>query len=200
MVGTKSAIPHGSKGDVIVKRLWLLALTTALLLPVIARPAAVSAQRPNLSSVRVLAIAPFADDVYVPVLARWGAGRLADLLGRAPFRVVSAPDVANAMRRLGLAPRDLTSPSRTVELGRAVGADAVLTTRVTHALREREGGHENDNRLFDGTGSRVDMGFRVLDVNTRTKLFEEEFTCQLSGILERAMECVLRDAVSHLIP
>lgn len=159
-----------------------------------------AAQRPDLSRVRVLAVAPFDDEVYVPALVRWGPVRLSELAGRAPFRIIPASEVAGAMKRLGFVPRDLISPSRTIDLGKTVGADAVLTGRITYALRERADGRDNASMMMGGSGeSRVDMDIRILEVNTRLKLLEEQFSCQVGGLLQTAMDCVMRDVASRLI-
>ncbi len=160
-----------------------------------------AAQRPDLSRVRVLAVAPFDDEVYVPDLVQRGPARLSELAGRASFRMIPSSEVAGAMRRLGFVARDLISPSRTIELGKAVGADAVLTGRITYALRERADGRDNTSMLPGGSGeSRVDVDIRILEVSTRLKLFEEQFSCQVGGLLQAAMDCVMRDVASRLIP
>ncbi len=163
-------------------------------------PPAAAAQRPDLSRVRVLAVAPFDDEVYVPDLVQRGPARLSELTGRAPFRIIRASEVADAMKRLGFVPRDLISPSRTIDLGKTVGADAVLTGRITYALRERGDGRDSTSMLFSGSGeSRVDVDIRILEVSTRIKLLEEQFSCQLGGLLQAAMDCVMRDVASRLI-
>jgi hypothetical protein len=179
-----------------------LAVTILLLLvgwqPVVP---SVAAQRPDLTRVQVLAVAPFDDEVYVPDLVKWGPARLSELIGRGSFRVIPSSAVADAMKRLGLGPRDLTSPSRTIDLGKTVGADAVLTGRITYALRERGDGRDSTSMLFGGSGeSRVDVAIRILEVSTRLKLLEEQFSCQVGGLLQTAMDCVMRDVALRLIP
>ncbi len=158
-----------------------------------------AAQRPDLSRVRVLAVAPFDDEVYAPDLVQWGPARLSELARRAPFRTIPSSEVAGAMKRLGLVPRDLISLSRTIDLGKTVGADAVLTGRITYALRERADGRDNTSMLFDGSGeSRVDVDIRILEVSSRLKLLEEQFSCQVGGLLQSAMDCVMRDVARRL--
>lgn len=167
------------------------------------QPAVSSAapQRVELPGVRALAVAPFYDEWYAPDLAQYGPARLTELLQRGPYRVVPPSAVAEAMMRLRVTARDLISPSRTVELGTMVNADAVLTGRITYALREKPGPREDTNRIADGgAGSRVDVDIRILDIRTRLKPLEEQFSCQLEGSLRAAMDCVVRDAASRLIP
>ncbi|MDR7418071.1 MAG: hypothetical protein QN178_04080 [Armatimonadota bacterium] len=160
-----------------------------------------AAPRVSLSGVQVLAVAPFYDDWYAPDLARYGPARLTELLQRGPYRLVPPSAVAEAMTRLRVAARDLVSPSRTVELGAAVGADAVLTGRITYALREKPGPREDSTNMADGgAGSRVDVDIRILEVKTRLKPLEAQFSCQLEGSLQMAMDCVMRDTASRLVP
>jgi len=162
---------------------------------------AAAVQRADLSGVRVLAIAPFYDEWYAPDLVQYGPARLTELLQKGPYRVVPPAVVAEAMARLRITTRDLISPSRTVELGTVVNADAVLTGRITYALREKPGPREDTNRIADGgAGSRVDVDIRILDVRTRLKPLEEQFSCQLEGSLRAAMDCVVREAASRLVP
>lgn len=158
--------------------------------------------RPDLSNVRVLAIAPFDDEAYVPrdIL---GAGpvRLRELIRRTPYRVVPVDDVAAAMKRLGIVPRDLIGLTRTVEVGTVVGADAVLTGRITYA--EWEGGRPRApvvGPVFGPGTSRIDMDVRVLEVTTRLKALQEQFSCQTPGPLQIALDCVVRDIARRLVP
>jgi hypothetical protein len=158
-------------------------------------------QRVELTGVAVLAVAPFDDEWYAPDLAQYGPARLAELVRNGPYRTVPPAEVAEAMRRLRFTARDLVSPSRTVELGTALGADAVLTGRITYALREKPGPREDANNMADGgAGSRVDVDIRILNVKTRLKPLEEQFSCELEGTLQAAMDCAMRDAASRLVP
>ncbi|MGQ0568199.1 MAG: hypothetical protein ACT4P5_01510 [Armatimonadota bacterium] len=155
-------------------------------------------QRPDLSRVRVLAIAPFADEVALSrAVADWGAARLSELAARGSFQVVSSARVAEEMKRLGIGSRDLISPTQTVTLGRQVGADAVLTGRVTHVLTERDASTMGD-RPFGPLMSRVDVDVRVLEVSTRLILFQDSFICQAPGVPVFAMDCVVRDVAARL--
>ncbi len=148
----------------------------------------------------MLAVAPFADLASLSrPLADWGAERLAELIARGPFQVVPPARVAAEMRRLGIAPEELVSPTRTVTVGQAVGADAVVTGRVILFQME----HERDpigRRPFGGFPvSRVDVDVRVLEVATRLNLFQETFICQVYSWGFAAMECVVRDVASRLV-
>ena len=178
-------------------------VTLAMLLSLAAQqPIATSAvQRIELPGVRVLAVAPFDDEWYAPDLALYGPARLTQLVSRGPYRTVSPAEVAGAMKRLGLTARALISPSRTVELGATLGADAVLTGRITYALREKPGPREDSTAMADGgSGSRVDVDIRILNVTTRARPLEQRFSCQLEGSLQMAMDCVMRDTASRLVP
>lgn len=162
---------------------------------------AAGAPRPDLSQVRVLAIAPFADEVALSkFLADWGAARLSELLKPVPFQVVGPSRVAEAMKRLGLAPASLVSPTRTIELGREVGADAVLTGRVTWVLRESERERDPQGRpLGSGVVSRVDVDVRILQVGTRLILFQEDFICVVPSTEQVAMDCAMRDVARRIL-
>jgi hypothetical protein len=158
--------------------------------------AAAEIGRPDLSKARVLAIAPFADDTYVPpALLSWGPRRLKDLLAGTGYQIVAPEDVAAAMKRLGISPRDLVSLTRTVDVGTAVGADAVLTGRITHAQWEAG----RFGIPFGGIG-RVVNDVRVLEVATRLKYLQDEISCQMPGPLQAALDCVVRNIAGRLTP
>jgi hypothetical protein len=181
------------------------ALAAAVLLLSVGGPqplvSSAAVQRVELPGVQVLAVAPFDDQWYAPDLAQYGPARLTELVRRGPYRTIPPSEVAATMKRLGLTPRDLISPSRTVDLGMALSADAVLTGRITYALREKPGPREDSTNMADGgSGSRVDVDIRILNVKTRLKPLEAQFSCQLEGSLQMAMDCVMRDAASRLVP
>jgi len=156
------------------------------------------APRPDFSRIRILAIAPFADEASLSrQIADWGSVRLGELMTRSRFQVIPASRVATEMQRLGIARSDLISPSRTVAVGQAVGADAVLTGRVTLLMQERER-DDTDGPSFGGTTTRVDVDVRVLDITTRVNLFQDTFSCTTPTLFSgpfstAAMECVVRD-------
>jgi len=175
------------------------ALCAIALVALVASPSAGQAgPGPDLSRVRVLAIAPFADVASLSrPLADWGAERLSELIARGPFQVIPPARVAAEMRRLGIAPEELISPTRTVTVGQAVGADAVITGRVLLFQTERD---SVGYRPFGGIPvSRVDVDVRVLEVGTRLNLFQETFICQVYAWGFAAMECVVRDVASRLV-
>jgi len=186
-----------------VRRGVLLVLGVALALTAGWGNAAVAQTgRPDLSKVRVLAVAPFDDETYVPgYILGAGPVRLAELIGRAPYRVVPVADVVAAMKRLGVVPRDLIGLTPTVEVGTAVGADAVLTGRITSA--EWEGGRSHRARVGAGFGvgtSRIDMEVRILDVTTRLRIFQDQVSCQTPGPLHVALDCVVRGVAARIVP
>ncbi len=187
----KSAVARLGAAIVAIIVLW-----PTLVTPVTALAA--GASRPDLSKVGVLAIAPFADEASLSRgVADYGAARLGELLKRSGVQVVESWRVAEEMKRLGVASTDLISPTRTVAVGTQVGADAVLTGRVTLLMQ--------DGRRFDPFGfaveTRVDVDVRILQVGTRLILFQDDFSCVVPYSTARAaMECVVRDVASRLLP
>lgn len=176
-----------------------VAATLGLWLGLVAPATGVTAgaSRPDLSKVGVLAIAPFADEASLSRgVADFGAARLGELLKRGGVRLVESSRVADEMKRLGMASTDLISPTRTVTIGTQVGADSVLTGRVTFLMQ--------DGRRFDRFGvaaeTRVDVDIRILQVGTRLILFQDDFSCTVAYSTARAaMECVVRDVASRLL-
>jgi hypothetical protein len=179
-----------------LKAILLGLLVGSLLVPGGVRAGSVAG--PDLSRVRVLAIAPFADEAPLSLrLAQWGTARMHELAARGPFEVVSLPRVAEAMQQLGITPGDLMSPSRTVTLGRQLGADAVLTGRVVMVQQDRE--REDAGVPPAGAlNSRVDVDVRVLEVATRRILFQEHAICHLPGTALAAVECAVREIALRL--
>jgi hypothetical protein len=179
------------------RALILVSLLALLALPVAGHAAA---QRADLSRVKILAVAPFSDDVsFTRPLADWGAARLGELAARGRLQVVPPARVAEAMQRLGISRSELISPTKTITVGQAVGADAVVTGRIVFANTER------DRDFIDGPlggplVSRLDVDVRVLEVGTRLKLFEDLFICEVASHPMYAMECIVRDVASRLIP
>ncbi len=152
---------------------------------------------PDLSRVRVLAVAPFLnEDPPTRWLTAAAADRLAVLLRRAPFQVLGPGAVSAAMVSEGVTPADLISPSRSIALARRLGADAILTGRVVRLEQGRVG------RLRvgeDGDDARAAIDFRVLDVATRLKLFEEEIGCAGVPLAREALDCVVRLLAARLL-
>ncbi len=182
-----------------VLAVFLIAIVTVLVLPT--GPGAAGPARLDLSTVRILAIAPFADEpALTRNLADFGALRLTELLRRGPLQIVGPEQVAAAMGRLGITRADLISPSRTVEVGRAVGADAVLTGRLTFFNADGR----RDFLLPDPLGinmleARVDVDVRVLQVETRLVLYQAGFSCTVQHRPARAaMDCLVQDVAHRL--
>jgi curli biogenesis system outer membrane secretion channel CsgG len=161
--------------------------------------AVAGAARPDLARVRVIAVAPFAEEVsFSREIAEYGARRLSELVARAPFQVIPPARVAEEMRRQGVTARELISPTRVVALGQALGADAVITGRVTLLVVERE--REDRESGFGFGSARVDVDIRLLEVGTRLNLFQHTFICQTLTPAFTAMECVVRDAAARFAP
>lgn len=154
------------------------------------------AQMPSLSGVRVLAVAPFADEhPETRQIAEHGSARLGEILKRGRFRVIEPARVGEEMKRLGIAPSDLVSPTRAIALGASLGADAVLTGRVVQIIRDR-----GMSPGFNAE-ARVTVDLRVLDVASRLKLFQQEVTCSdFTGSLQGAAECFASEAALRLVP
>lgn len=174
-------------------------LTASLLVPTFASVPLASAQTRDLSRVRILAVAPFADyDPTTRPLAERGAVRLSNLLRGGPFQIIEAQRVATEMERAGVRPPDLISPSRTVELGMRLGADAVLTGRVVQIYQELERERSDNGGGSFSLESRVAIDVRILEVGTRLILLQEEFRCNVPFLAFEAMECVVRAVAGRL--
>ncbi len=155
----------------------------------------VAAQSRDLSSVRILAVAPFGDENPLSrPLAESGAARLSALLRGGRFQIIDAGRTAEQLRLQGAKATDLISPSRTVALGAALGADAVLTGRVVEIFqeftRERDSGFTVEGRAV------VDL--RILEVGTRLILWQEEMACSVSAVAAVAMECLVRQVAARV--
>ena len=173
----------------------LMILSAVLLAIATGLPAA--AQPRDMSGVRVLAIAPFSDENPLNRgIARFGATRLSELLKGGRLQIVDAARVAAELQRQGLAPTDLVSPSKTIAVGIAVGADAVLTGRILEVLQEPASGMGGDD--FSALEGRVTVDVRILDVKTRLKLFEGEVNCSVPALVPVAMECVARRTAARV--
>lgn len=174
-----------------------VALILCVVLLVIFTALPTVAQTRDVSGVRVLAIAPFSDENPLNRgIASFGATRLSALLKGGRLQVVDAAQVAAELRRQGLAPTDLISPSKTIAVGIAVGADAVLTGRILEVLQEPASGMGGDD--FSAVEGRVTVDVRILDVKTRLKLFEGEVNCSVPALVPVAMECVARRTAARV--
>ncbi|MGH7416362.1 MAG: hypothetical protein ACREKB_01095 [Candidatus Rokuibacteriota bacterium] len=155
----------------------------------------VAAQSRDLSRVRILAVAPFGDENPLSrPLAESGSARLSALLRGGRFQIIDAGRTAEQLRLQGAKATDLISPSRTVALGAALGADAVLTGRVVQIFqeftRERESGFTVEGRAV------VDL--RILEVGTRLILWQEEMACSVSAVAAVAMACLVRQVAARV--
>ncbi len=183
---------------VMTRSFLIMLLVAGLILPLASGGRPVSAQSRDFSRVRVLAIAPFADDNPLSrPLAEHGAARLSELLKGGRFQIIESARVAGEMTRLSVTPPDLISPTRTVALGTQLGADAVLTGRVVQIFQEfrRERSESSFSVSIEG---RVIIDVRVLEVGTRLILLQEEFGCSVSALAAVAMECVVREVAARL--
>lgn len=158
-----------------------------------------AAQSRDLSRVRILAVAPFGDENPLSrPLAESGAARLSTLLRGGRFQIIDAGRTAEQMRQQGVKATDLISPSRTVALGSALGADAVLTGRVVQIFQEFE------RDMTDGVVSvsfegRAVVDMRILEVGTRLILWQEEMACSVPATAVIAMECLVRQVATRII-
>jgi hypothetical protein len=176
-------------------RLAWLVVVVVILAPAWRHPAA--AQTRDFSRVRILAVAPFGDENPLSrPLAESGAVRLGDLLRGGRFQIIDARRTAEQMRVQGVKATDLISPSRTVALGTALGADAVLTGRVVQIFQEVE--REEDDPISFAIESRVVVDLRILDVGTRLILWQEEMACSVPARAAVAMECLVRLAAARV--
>lgn len=172
------------------------AISIGIMIGLISGTVPVAAQTPSLSGIRVLAVAPFADDnPDTRQVAEHGSASLGEILKRGRFRVIQPARVGEEMKRLSIAPSDLVSPTRAITLGASLGADAVLTGRAVQITR--------DKGFAPGFGAeaRITIDVRVLDVASRLRLFQQEVTCSdFSGSLRGAAECFARDTALLLVP
>ena len=155
-------------------------------------------------SVRVVAVADLWDDTVDGALIN--APRLSGDLqvylawqARGRFRVVAVDDVRAAMRARGYKPADLVSPSRSVEIAQAVGAEWLVTGRW-HALDlERE--HIPGMRFAPIAQAMIEI--RVLEVSGRRILLDEFFSGGGAGfanvlLLRQAARAALQRAAARI--
>ena len=155
------------------------------------------AQARDFSRVRVLAVAPFADENPLSrPLAESGAARLSVLLRGGRLQVIDAARTFAQMKSLGVQATDLISPSRTVALGHSLGADAVLTGRVVQILQEVS--RERTDGVSVSIEGRVVVDMRILEVETRLILWQEEIACHVPSIAAVAMECLVRQVAARV--
>jgi hypothetical protein len=132
---------------------------------------------PNLVRVGVVAVAPFADDVGMRGdLAGWAAARLTRLLATAGVRVVPFEQTNSTLLAMRLLPARLASPTVVADLGNRLGADAVVTGRLTRADQER-GPQGNPDKIPAEAAVTFDM--HVMIIATR-----ERFSTEIVGNAE----------------
>ena len=156
------------------------------------------AQARDFSRVRVLAVAPFADENPLSrPLAESGAARLSVLLRGGRLQVIDAARTSAQMKSLGVQATELISPSRTVALGASLGADAVLTGRVIQIQQEINRERADGTVAFSIEGRAV-VDMRILEVETRLILWQEEMACSVPSIASAAMECLVRQVAARV--
>ncbi len=178
-----------------IRTLVAVAGSVWLALALAANSAALTAR--DFSRVRVLAVAPFADENPLSrPLAESGAARLSDLLRGGRLQVIDAARTSVQMKSLGVQATELISPSRTVALGASLGADAVLTGRVIYIQQEIN--RERANGATFSIESRAVVDMRILEVGTRLILWQEEMACSVPSIASAAMECLVRQVAARV--
>ncbi len=174
------------------------AVVAAVLSVLLAWGGPAAGQTRDLSRVRILAVAPFADEnPETRFLAEDGAARLSAVLQDGRFQIVPATRVAAEMGRTGVTAADLISPTRAVALGMRLGADAILTGRVVRIFEDRSNDRPDEGGALTVEG-RVAVDVRVLEVGTRLVLLQHEFSCTVPARAAEAMECVVRDVAARL--
>lgn len=121
------------------------------------------------------------------------------------FRVIAGDRVRDALRARGYTPEDLVSPSRSVEIAQAVGADWLITGRWTHLRFIGRSTPEDPTAPSIRQGDQfayAAVEIRVLEAATRRIVFEDRFIGQatggdLSSLLLAATEA-LRDAAGRI--
>jgi len=157
-----------------------------------------------LARVRILAVAPVADDVgFHAELARWAALRLAEGLAALGVRVLPVEEAEQVLREMRLRPRDLISPVRSADVGRRLGADAIITGRLLRAdVDAPRRFPPPPEEIPEGPPEAiVTLDLRLLAVEERRVLLQVEVTGYGSGFLalRQAADSALRDFLSRLI-
>ncbi len=186
-------------------RISVALLTTAGLLGFLPGDAAIAQPVVPLPQVRVLAVAPFADEVGMSdLLARWAAVRLAQLLAAKGWQVVPVERAEQRLREMGREAFQLISPTATVELGRSLGADAVVTGRLLRADidgQKRMPPIGPPGEIPEGPPEGyVTLDLRILSVASRSVLLHREVAGHSVGLfpLQVAAELALRQFVAQV--
>jgi hypothetical protein len=168
----------------------------ALLLVAGLGPAAAEPVFPNLVRVGMVAVPPFVDDVGMREdLAGWAAARLTRLLANAGVQVVPFARTNSTLLAMRLLPARLTSPTVVADLGNRLGANAVVTGRLTRADQER--GSRGDTDWIPSEAA-VTFDMQVMIIATKQR-FSTELVAHAEGpvALLRATERALREFVSQ---
>jgi hypothetical protein len=148
---------------------------------------------------RIVAVAPFADEVgFHEDLAAWASTRLALLLSKQGIPVVPFPQVEIALREAKLSPSALLGLAATDDLAHRVGAEIVVTGRLIHAETEWDRSDTLAVRLGPAE-STVTLVLRMRNVRSR-RLNYAEITGRAAGgpaRLIRATESALEDFVGR---
>ncbi|MGQ0549122.1 MAG: hypothetical protein ACT4PY_05590 [Armatimonadota bacterium] len=179
-------------------RVLILPLVAALSISIASAGRPAGAQGRDLSRIRVLAVAPFADDdPTTRPLADHGVRRLTDLLRGGRFQIVDSARVAVEMSRGSQTAASLISPTQAVLLGMRVGADAILTGRVVQIIQDSASDPPAEGGSLSIEG-RAAIDVRVLEVRTRLILLQDEFRCTVPALAAEAVECVVRAVAARL--
>lgn len=180
-------------GRWIISSLVIAVLTSTAGVGAMAQPATI-----DLSQVKTIAVAPFADEAGMREdLARWAALRLTQLLARDRLQVVPLDQIERTLQEMRLRPSDLISPTATADLGRRVAADAVITGRLLRADRERRLDTSSNERV--PPEAFVTLELRVMIVASRRLFYTEVagYGIILSG-LTSATEMALQEFIRQL--
>ncbi len=155
---------------------------------------------PDLSQVRLIAVAPFADEVGMHEdLARWATVQLVTLLSRKGVRVVPAALADSTLRKAGLRPSDLVSLASNETLARQLGADAVITGRVTRADVDHEGRFVPEEPPPGPPEAFVTLRLRLMVIATRQLSYADVTGYAIGGFfsLTRAADRALQQYVDR---
>lgn len=180
-----------------------LLLSVATLIGIAPHPSTLAqASSTGPPSARMVAVAPFADEVgFHEDLAAWASARLALLLSRQGVPVVLFPQVEIALREARLDPSALLSLAATDDLAQRVGAEIMVSGRLIHAETEWDGSDTPSGRMGPAE-STVTLALRTRDVRSRRLTYAEVTGRAVGGHarLIRATESALEDFVGRWAP
>ena len=183
---------------------WV-ALFIVLLALVPGRAATAQPPPSPLSQVKVVVVAPLADEAGMRAeLTRWTAWRLTERIAHLGVRVVPLDQAERALREMGRRPTDLISLTTSADLGRRLGADAVITGRLLRADVDgprRVPPPVSPEEVPEGPPEAiVTLDLRLLAVDSRLVLFQAEVAGHGFGFfaLWQAADLALRDFILRL--